>query len=180
MRRLLLLTTALGALCAPAVADTLDVFPTENFYTLTFPTNHIEGDVTASVSFYNVELHYQGYLFDAHEIGAYFYMYGKYSDGLWTKEFVQGSRDQRFISGGGYNVPATIHLDPLVDTLVFRLWDYQAYGATASQRVHLDFTDGLLNPPTELATPLPRTLPLMLTGLGLMGLLGWRRNRIPA
>jgi PEP-CTERM motif len=34
------------------------------------------------------------------------------------------------------------------------------------------FSDGIVN-----ATPLPATLPLFATGLGFMGLLGWRRKR---
>ncbi len=37
------------------------------------------------------------------------------------------------------------------------------------QKTSLDFNFG--------ATPLPATLPLFATGLGVMGLLGWRRKR---
>ena len=38
----------------------------------------------------------------------------------------------------------------------------------------------LLNGPTLIATPLPAALPLFATGLGALGLLGWRRKRKPA
>jgi hypothetical protein len=39
------------------------------------------------------------------------------------------------------------------------------------------FSDGVGNGPAASATPLPAALPLFATGLGAMGLLGWRRKR---
>ena len=54
---------------------------------------------------------------------------------------------------------------PVSATMYLSL-DLQAQGYTAT------FVSGL-----DVATPLPATLPLFATGLGMMGLLGWRRKR---
>ena len=41
----------------------------------------------------------------------------------------------------------------------------------------LPFAQDHLDAPEVSAVPLPATLPLFATGLGLLGLLGWRRRR---
>jgi hypothetical protein len=41
----------------------------------------------------------------------------------------------------------------------------------------LFFSDGVVNTPSTSATPLPAALPLFATGLGGLGLFGWRRKR---
>jgi hypothetical protein len=55
----------------------------------------------------------------------------------------------------------------------------QNVGVTADQHLILSYSDGLLIAPSNaiIVTPLPAALPLFATGLGVMGLLGWRRKR---
>jgi hypothetical protein len=49
--------------------------------------------------------------------------------------------------------------------------------ALANPDFHLEFSDGVGNSAANGAVPVPAALPLFASGLGLMGLLGWRRKR---
>ena len=59
-------------------------------------------------------------------------------------------------------------------TLPFELFVITADG---SETVPLRFGNTTLEPDPALATPLPAALPLFVTGLGALGLFGWRRKR---
>ena len=50
-----------------------------------------------------------------------------------------------------------------------------ALTASSSSKFQFDYAFGTV--PGQSATPLPATLPLFATGLGALGLLGWRRRR---
>ena len=50
-----------------------------------------------------------------------------------------------------------------------------ALTADSNSKFQFDYAFGTV--PVESATPLPGTLPLFVTGLGGLGLLGWRRKR---
>jgi hypothetical protein len=51
--------------------------------------------------------------------------------------------------------------------------------ASSSSKFQFDYAFGTV-PAAESATPLPAALPLFVTGLGALGLLGWRRKRMQA
>ena len=69
--------------------------------------------------------------------------------------------------GSGTTDSVTDSMDPVI---------YFLNPSDASQ-FQLLFSDGVGNSPASAATPLPAALPLFATGLGALGLLGWRRKR---
>jgi hypothetical protein len=54
--------------------------------------------------------------------------------------------------------------------------NWQGAGGKVGDTITVDFSVGA---PVVATTPLPAALPLLATGLGVMGLLGWRRKRKP-
>jgi hypothetical protein len=72
-----------------------------------------------------------------------------------------------FVGNGPDTVAASGFIDPIITIdPTFALRD----------QFHLEFSTGVGNS----AVPLPAALPLFATGLGLLGLLGWRRKRAAA
>jgi hypothetical protein len=72
--------------------------------------------------------------------------------------------------GGGSTAYSIADLDSL---------DAVANGAFEEGAVNPFATNDLEFPPTVPQTPIPAALPLFATGLGAMGLFGWRRKRTP-
>jgi len=68
---------------------------------------------------------------------------------------------------GGTSDSATGSMDPIISFL----------NASDESQFQLLFSDGVGNSPLGTETPLPAALPLFATGLGALGLLGWRRKR---
>ena len=63
-----------------------------------------------------------------------------------------------------------------IATSASTVFSFGGSGGTEGQTFYLGLDDVALNP-TVRTTPLPAALPLFATGLGLTGLLGWRRKR---
>lgn len=54
------------------------------------------------------------------------------------------------------------------------LYSDDEHFSARGQQIEADYVIGLID---HAETPLPATLPLLATGLGAMGLLGWRKKR---
>jgi hypothetical protein len=92
--------------------------------------------------------------------------------------FINTVVDVHFLSDTGNLLPLANAIT-LTETGSFQ--DVSPFIAQASQLSNLSITFASdLSDPSAVVTPVPAALPLFATGLGALGLLGWRRKRKPA
>ena len=84
---------------------------------------------------------------------------------------------QDFGTNGGSNIWSSIHgvVDP-ISSSAYWIWSLPDNGGYADFYTKIVLSTSAA-PPPPAATPVPAALPLSATGLGVLGVMGWRRKR---